>query len=64
MCRIKNIIPENVETVYIQFFEGNEDEQIIDNLPTFIKKIQVNNISKINLIKKIPFDCVIEEVIL
>ena len=63
VCPIKNNIPENIETVYIEFDTKNKNNEIVENLPITIKKILVNDISKINLIKKIPFGCVIEEVV-
>jgi hypothetical protein len=56
--KIKGNIPENIENIYI-IFSGYEDEHnlIFDNIPCHIKQIKINNRSKINYLKKIPFGC-------
>jgi hypothetical protein len=58
---IKDNIPDFVENIIVYFDPIDKYNKKITNLPTSIKKIKVNNMSKINLIEKIPFGCVIEE---
>ena len=55
-----NNIPENVHTLKINFFAGS-DSDLIDNLPSSVKKIIVSDTKKIHCIKKIPFGCEIVE---
>ncbi len=59
---IKDDIPSTINTVeiYFSYYYDSEDDyldEIINNLPSTIKKIIVNDITKIDFITKIPFGC-------
>jgi hypothetical protein len=56
-CPIKDNIPDFIENIVI-FFHNDEK---ITNLPSSIKRIKINNMSKIELIEKIPFGCIVEQ---
>jgi hypothetical protein len=56
-----NDIPSHISTIKIIFYPGEQDNGYIDNLPSTIKKIIVNDITKIHYITKIPFGCEIVE---
>ena len=58
-CPIKDNIPDFIENITILFNKQNNHK--ITNLPISIKKIKISDMSKINLIEKIPFGCIIEQ---
>jgi hypothetical protein len=58
--KIKDNIPDFIETLYIYMNTDTNDK--ITNLPSTIKKIKINDITRINLINKIPFGCVIKSI--
>jgi hypothetical protein len=57
-----NNIPTNVDTLKIYFFQESARNCYIENLPITIKKILINDIGKIEYIKKIPFGCEVVEI--
>jgi hypothetical protein len=76
--KIKNYIPFNVPNIQIYFFGINvssngkkytdvqkcKDEQQIDNIPSTVKQIKINNgIYFIDCLKKIPLNCVVRDIL-
>jgi hypothetical protein len=59
-CAILNNIPEFIQNISIVLFSYNEYNIPITNIPITVKKIYFIGRDKyINLLEKIPFDCVL-----
>lgn len=52
-----NNIPNNVEEIFFFFTPGFSTD--IENIPPTVKKITINDSTKIQLIKKLPFECIV-----
>jgi hypothetical protein len=59
---IKNQIPQTIKIINI-YWDYCSTDSIISNVPSNIQKIRINDTNKINLITKIPFGCVITDLL-
>jgi hypothetical protein len=53
-----NNIPEHIEKIYILFFNYNNHNKKVENLPSTIKEIVIEN-EKFKKYIKVPFGCII-----
>ena len=58
---IINNIPNFVEYICIYFYNIDEYNKEVLNIPCNIKQIKINDKKKIHFIKKIPFGCIITD---
>jgi len=56
-CNLINNLPLRLEEVYIKFYDMNEYNKKVTNLPMTLKKIVIQNEKYLKYITKIPFGC-------
>jgi hypothetical protein len=60
--KIKNNIPnyiEEIKIIFSPYTNTPEETEIIDNIPSSVKKITINNVNRKHFLHKIPFECVV-----
>ena len=58
---LKNNIPNFIEIIDIYFCGNEKYNESIDNIPSNIKTVRINDKKRIDFIKKLPFECILTD---